>query len=377
MAAQPSRIFHFHADRIDELPGPPEALPAEGFLWLALPRRLLEASVGDVQAMLQRWTGSTLFEPHVSDLVNRALPSNFDSTSDYDLLVFRRLAATAGSEKLLADDAVETTTAAAREALKAIDTTAVGFAVFDRVLVTVHPSDCQVRDSFAQRLLAQSGPGGAGVSSSAGRTGSRLPVSPADLTVRMVNHIVDGYLDLRRLLSRLIEFLQQRLFEPRANFQDRRTLVDTRNALHLVEDICDDQRDAMLEWIDALDEWPDAHDPARQRSHEHLRVRSRDVLEHIERVISHVRRLDSQADAAVQMHFSEQSNRTNDIMRTMTTLTAIFLPLNLVTGFFGMNFEGLPLVHSPRGFWIVFSLILVLGVGASVYFWRRRYLGRL
>ena len=367
------RVFHLQGERIVELGGPPEALPDGGFLWVALPRRLLEASVAEVQSMLQRWTGTTLFEPHVADLVNRALPSNFDSTSDYDLLVFRRLAATAGSDRLLADDAAETTTAAAREALQAIDTSAVGFAVFDRVLLTVHPGECQVRDSFAQRLMALA----AGTAAAPARTGPRLPVSPADLTVRMVNHIVDGYLDLRRLLSRLIEFLQQRLFEPRANYQDRRTLVDTRNALHLVEDICDDQRDAIVEWIDALDEWPEAHDPTTQRSHEQLRVRSRDVLEHIERVLSHVRRLDSQADAAVQMHFSEQSNRTNDIMRTMTTLTAVFLPLNLVTGFFGMNFEGLPLIHSPRGFWIVFTLILVLGVGCSVYFWRRRYLGRL
>ena len=82
-------------------------------------------------------------------------------------------------------------------------------------------------------------------------------------------------------------------------------------------------------------------------------MRSRDVLEHIERVLTHVRRLEASAETAVQMHFSEQSNRTNDIMRTLTVLTAIFLPLNLVTGFFGMNFEGLPLIHSPTGFWIV------------------------
>ena len=54
------------------------------------------------------------------------------------------------------------------------------------------------------------------------------------------------------------------------------------------------------------------------------------------------------------MHFSAQSHRTNDIMRTLTVLTAIFLPLNLITGFFGMNFEGLPLIHSPTGFWVAF-----------------------
>ncbi len=71
-------------------------------------------------------------------------------------------------------------------------------------------------------------------------------------------------------------------------------------------------------------------------------MRSRDVQEHIERVLTHVRRLESMAENAVQMHFSAQSHRTNEIMRTLTILTAIFMPLNLVTGIFGMNFKGLP-----------------------------------
>ncbi|MEO8311742.1 MAG: CorA family divalent cation transporter, partial [Caldimonas sp.] len=117
-------------------------------------------------------------------------------------------------------------------------------------------------------------------------------------------------------------------------------------------------------------------DEAQRREREQLRVRSRDVLEHIERVLSHVRRLESSSETAVQMHFSEQSNRTNNIMRALTVLTAIFLPLNLVTGFFGMNFEGLPLIHSPTGFWITFLFMLALGVGMSIFFWRKRYLGR-
>jgi magnesium transporter len=48
---------------------------------------------GELQAALQRWTGGTLVDLHVSDLLNNQLPSHFDYTSWYDLLVFRRLAA--------------------------------------------------------------------------------------------------------------------------------------------------------------------------------------------------------------------------------------------------------------------------------------------
>jgi Mg2+ and Co2+ transporter CorA len=57
-------------------------------------------------------------------------------------------------------------------------------------------------------------------------------------------------------------------------------------------------------------------------------------------------------------------------------LTAIFLPLNLITGFFGMNFEFLPLIHSSTGFWVATGGMAVVGTGLIAYFRSKRYLGR-
>ena len=74
------------------------------------------------------------------------------------------------------------------------------------------------------------------------------------------------------------------------------------------------------------------------------------------------------------MHFSALGHRTNSIMRTLTVLTAIFMPLNLVTGIFGMNFDALPLIHSATGFWIASLLMLALAIGFGYFFWRKRYL---
>ncbi len=363
------RIFHITGDQFAELDGLPDQLPASGYLWVGSGRREFEVQTAEVQGALQRWTGGQLVDLHVLDLLNNQLPSHYEYTSWYDVLVFRRLAAGEGSAAMFIDDN-KGTLSTARAALDAIDTSPVGFALFDRVLITVHPTDCQVREFFASRLQqqAQAQPGES-------RTGVRLPSSAADLMLRMVNHMVDSYLELRRLLTKQLGYLQQELFNPSSNFDSWRMLLESRNSLHVLEETCEDQRSAITEWIDALDEWPDEADPAARRERELLRVRSRDVLEHIERVLSHVRRLESSAETAVQMHFSAQSNRTNAIMRTLTVLTAIFMPLNLVTGFFGMNFEGLPLIHSMTGFWIVFIVMLILGVGLSVIFWRKRYLG--
>jgi Mg2+ and Co2+ transporter CorA len=354
------RIFRFD-EGCTELAELPAELPPHGYLWVAPARREFELQVGPLQDALQRWTGVQLVDLHVSDLLNAQLPSHFDYTSDYDMLVFRRLAAAPGSDGLFLDEE-HGTVGSAMQALRAIDTSPVGFIVFDRVLLSVHPTDCQVRDVFASRLL-QSGLGG------------RQPSSPADLMLRVVNHMVDSYLQLRRLLTRQLTTLQQDLLGPRSRRVNWQALLESRNTLHLLEDVCEDQHGAVQEWLDALGEWPAETDPRAARERELLRLRSRDVQEHIERVLSHVRRLQSSAETAVQMHFSALGQRTNDIMRTLTVLTAIFLPLNLITGFFGMNFDSLPLIHRSTGVWIAVGTMGLLGGGLGLYFWRKRYLG--
>lgn len=363
------RILHITPEQLIELPELPEQMPSTGYLWIGSARREFEVNTGPLQAALQRLAGAQLVDLHIADLLNNQLPSHFDYTSAYDLLVFRRLAAGSGSNTMFLDEA-QGTLSSAKRALEAIDTSPVGFAVFDRVLLTVHPTDCPVRDFFAMRLQQMT----QGLEQRTGGA-SRLPTSPADLMLRMVNHMVDSYLELRRLLTKQLGYLQQELFNPRSHFDSWQVLLDSRNALHLLEDTCEDQRSAIVEWIDALEEWPnEQNNPAVARERELLRLRSRDVLEHIERVLSHVRRLESSAETAVQMHFSAQSNRTNDIMRTLTVLTAIFMPLNLITGFFGMNFDGLPLIHADTGVWVATVIMAVVGIGLGLFFWRKRYL---
>jgi magnesium transporter len=367
-AASPAaRVFHVLPDRFVELPDMPLQLPAHGFLWIGCSRSALETAAADMQAALLRWTGGALVDLHLADLLNNQLPSHYDYTSWYDLMVFRRLAAAGAvvaennTEKPLTDP------------LTSLDTSPVGFAVFDHVLLTVHPSDCALREHFAGRLLGMVSASQLG---GPGRSVVRLPISPADLMLRMVNHMVDSYLDLRRLLTRQFAQMQQQLLDPRNRFNDWQALLGSRGALHLLEDTCEDQRSAVQEWIDALDEWPPEIEPDKQRERELLRVRSRDVLEHVERVLSHVRRLQQSAEAAVQMHFSALGHRTNDIMRTLTVLTAIFLPLNLITGFFGMNFDGLPLIHTATGVWLALGLMLCIAAVLIAVFWRKRYIGR-
>jgi len=366
------RIFEITAAEARELPAPAACLaagaPAAGYyLWLSLTRSELRESTAEVQQALQRLAGTQLVDLHVSDLLNDQLPSHYDATSQYDVLVIRRLAAGAAAP---AEPALR---GAGPPALRRIDTRPVGFVVFDRLLLSVHPEDGEVRDAVAARLGA---PAVQGPALDVRATSARLPTSPADLMLRVVNQIVDGYLALRRDLTRQLDHWQAELIDPKTRFSNWGALMQSRQALHHLDEICEDQRGAVQDWLDALEALPAPASPAALRERELLLVRSRDVLEHIERVAHHVRRLEQNAETAVQLHFSVQSHRTNDIMRVLTALTAVFLPLNLIAGIFGMNFEFIPLVHKADGFWIAMGSMLLIAIALTAIFWRKRYLAR-
>ena len=347
----------------------PQALPSEGFLWLSFSRREFELLQHEVQSLLHALCGVQVYELHIADLLNNQLPSHFDFTSDYDLVVFRRLARGKTETDISQPGELlhRTGSTGGPPILRRIDTSPVAFLVMDRVVVSVHPAECAVRDSFASKLLntAPLGPG---------QTSHRLPANPADLMLRMLNTVVDAYLDLRRELTRQLDHWQSELLNPRTRFNNWSALLDSRLTLHYLDEVCEDQRATIQDWLEALDTWQ-ADDTFRPKDLEMLRVRSRDLLEHIERVVHHVDRLERSAETAVQMHFNLQSNRANDVMKTLTAMTAIFLPLNLVTGYFGMNFEVFHLLHGENSLLWATLFMLLIAVGLAGFFWRRHYFG--
>ena len=372
------RIFHIHAGGAIELNALPSQPPGQGFFWVSCARTVFSTQLGQIQASLQAITGLQVVDLHVSDLLNAQLPSRYDYTSQYDLLVFRRLAALPPTAEPDHPEgaAVAPMRRSGPPVLRRIDTSPVGFAMFDHVLLSVHPTDCTVRDAYAARLLATASTTDLHEGRASPAPGVRQPSSTADLMLRVVNLMVDGYLDLRRDLTRQLDHWQNELLKPRARFVNWNSLLEARLSLHQLDEICEDQRTAVQNWIDELETWALPDSSAGQRDLDLLKVRSRDVLEHIERVVHHVRRLEQSTETAVQMHFSVQSNRTNDIMRTLTALTAVFLPLNLIAGIFGMNFEFLPLIHKQDGFWWALGSMTAIATALVALFWRKRYLAR-
>jgi magnesium transporter len=368
---------------VDELPS---SSPSDGFVWAFTDRETIQTDLPALQGLAQQVGGSVLLELHCQDLASAVHPSNYDYTSVYDLIIFRRLATQlemrAEAEHEAAIEAYHGQGGKPRikpsnalPGLSRISSKAVGFAVFDRLLISVHPRDCYAAKSFIQRFLADASTG-----LDAANARSRIPTSPVDLVLRMVNAMVDSYLDLRRELTVQLDNWQTELLKPHSRFNNWSALTGIRSQLHILEDLCEEQHDAMQEWLDTLREQPLLAETLtltiNQAEHDALIARARDVIEHIERVVHHARRLEQSAESAIQIYFGAQGNRTNDIMRTLTALTAIFLPLNLITGFFGMNFETFPLIHNKNALWWTMGVMVLIAIAMGVVFWRKRYLAR-
>ncbi len=76
----------------------------------------------------------------------------------------------------------------------------------------------------------------------------------------------------------------------------------------------------------------------------------------------------------MQLYFAAMSHRTTEIMRLLTLITAIFMPLTLITGLFGMNFDFIPGLHSREGFWLSVAAMIGVVVGMLSYFRYKRWI---
>jgi len=300
-----------------------EACPQEGFVWLDFTRE----QEANWQEAVERLGCGKLHEGHVRDSLNPAHPSFFDSTSDYDMIIFRGLAPEMEDDQF--------------------NTHAVACFLFDRVLVTVQPGDSRSIKAVKERLLSQNG---------------RVPADPAALMHLLLNTMVDRFLALREPLTQQMEVWMERLLDPRRRTSKWYRVMSHRSQLRRLEVLCDEQEDALVTW----------RDNTRLEIAESLVVRYTDLLEHIRRVAKFARGQQHEVEGLMQLHFAALSNRTNEIMRVLTVLSAIFLPLTLVAGIYGMNFEFMPELHTRHGYFYTLGGMVLLAAALLGWFrWKK------
>jgi magnesium transporter len=92
-------------------------------------------------------------------------------------------------------------------------------------------------------------------------------------------------------------------------------------------------------------------------------------LELLEQIDSDMGMLES----ASNFFFSSQSHKMNEIMKTLTIVSAIFIPLTFIVGVYGMNFEHMPELKYQNGYYTVIGVMVVIGIIMVFYFKKRKW----
>jgi magnesium transporter len=100
----------------------------------------------------------------------------------------------------------------------------------------------------------------------------------------------------------------------------------------------------------------------------------RDVLDHCTRATEHADLLREMTMSMVDMYHSLQSARLNEVMRILTVISTIFIPLTFIAGVYGMNFDVMPELRHPLGYYICVGVMAVIAIGMVVYVKRNRWL---
>ena len=73
-------------------------------------------------------------------------------------------------------------------------------------------------------------------------------------------------------------------------------------------------------------------------------------------------------DSASNFHFSAQSQRMNQIMKTLTIFSVIFMPLTFIVGVYGMNFDNMPELHEKDGYYWALGIMVFIAICMTIYF---------
>ena len=100
----------------------------------------------------------------------------------------------------------------------------------------------------------------------------------------------------------------------------------------------------------------------------------RDVHDHLQRISDLAENYRDLVAGLFDIHFSVVANKTNDVMKLMAIFSAIMLPLSLIAGIYGMNFENMPELKTRNGYYFTLLLMLAVAFGLLYYFWRRGWI---
>lgn len=100
----------------------------------------------------------------------------------------------------------------------------------------------------------------------------------------------------------------------------------------------------------------------------------RDVYDHVIQILDTIETYREMLTSLMDVYLSSIANRTNEVMKVLTMITTLFIPLSFLAGLYGMNFRFMPELEWRYGYYALLSVMAAVSVGMLVYFRRKRWL---
>lgn len=225
----------------------------------------------------------------------------------------------------------------------------VDFFLGAQYLVTVHPG--------VSRSIGK-------VGGACGRDARILGEGPGMLLYRIVDTMVDNYRPEVEKLSHRLDTLENQVFE-RPHPHLARRILNFKKDIASLRQVVLPQRDAVGRL--ARREFPLVS--------EQLAYGFRDVHDHLVRLSDEAMFFQDRITSILDAHLSAVSNQLNQVMKVLTIIATLFMPLTVLTGMYGMN---VPLPLLPGGpeaqFWWILAIMLAMSGGMLFYFRRKRWI---
>jgi magnesium transporter len=183
------------------------------------------------------------------------------------------------------------------------------------------------------------------------------------LAYSLIDAIVDNYFMVLEKIGEKIEDIEDELVKNptpavlRTIHRFKRELIFLRKSVWPLREV-----------ISRLERW---ESPLIDKS---IDIYLRDVYDHTIQVIDALETFRDMLSGMLDIYLSSVSNRMNEVMKVLTIIATIFIPLTLVAGIYGMNFKYMPELESPWGYPMVYVVMLAVSGVMMVYFRRKRWL---
>jgi magnesium transporter len=183
------------------------------------------------------------------------------------------------------------------------------------------------------------------------------------LAYSLIDAIIDHYFVVLENLGEQIEFLEEELVtDPNPGtlqtiHELKRELIFLRKSVWPLREV-----------ISALER---GESPLFQES---SLIYLRDVYDHTIQIIDTVETFRDMVSGMLDIYLSSISNRMNEVMKVLTIIATVFIPLSFIVGLYGMNFSFMPELQWKWGYFGVWVVIIGVVVGMLAYFHRRKWL---